>query len=246
MVGKVLGVLGGMGPLATADFFAKLVAMTPASRDQDHLPVVIVSDPRIPDRTAALERGDRQTVLDALLEGAARLQSSGAHAVVIPCNTAHAWAPLLRERMALPLLAITDAAVSMLTERIRPGGKVLVLGTRGTLRFDLYGVPLRLAGFVPARLHPRLNAEVAAVIEAVKAGRIAHAQARFAPLFDRIMAADAPPDAILLACTELPVAAGGLIAVRSELIDATAALARACIRWATDAATKEGSPCVPC
>lgn len=245
MVGRVLGVLGGMGPLATADFFAKLVALTPACRDQDHLPVVIVSDPRIPDRTTALERGDRAVVLDAMLAGVARLQSSGAQAVVIPCNTAHAWAPLLRQRMTLPLLAITDAAISLLSERIGPGDKVLVLGTRGTLRFDLYGDPLRRAGFVPARLNPRLNAEVAAVIDAVKAGHVGPAQVRFATLLDRIMAADTPPDAILLACTELPVAAGGLIDTRSDLIDATAALARACIRWATDVTATEDTPCVP-
>src|SRR5215204_4118179 len=87
---RTIGILGGMGPLATADLYRKIILATPASCDQEHLPVVIDADPRVPDRTTAL-RGDGPDPLPALAVGAHRLRTAGAGVVVIVCNTAHAF-----------------------------------------------------------------------------------------------------------------------------------------------------------
>src|ERR1700735_4777136 len=86
----MLGVLGGMGPLASAQFMLRLTLLTPASRDQDHIPTVLWSDPRVPDRTRRhLAGGDDP--LPRLLRGIAGLRNAGCGAIAIPCNTAHAW-----------------------------------------------------------------------------------------------------------------------------------------------------------
>ena len=86
----MLGVLGGMGPLATADFFAKLVAATSANADSDHVPVLILSEPRIPPRPPAI-MGRGESPLPALLARRDQLLAAGATFLAIPCNTAHFW-----------------------------------------------------------------------------------------------------------------------------------------------------------
>lgn len=92
---RVLGVLGGMGPLATARFYDAVVRATPAGHDQGHIPTVIWSDPRIPDRTAAILAGGPSPV-PAMVDGARKLETAGAETLAIPCNTAHAFLPELR------------------------------------------------------------------------------------------------------------------------------------------------------
>src|SRR5271163_2765301 len=87
---RVLGVLGGMGPLASAQFMLRLTLLTPAERDQDHVPAVLWSDPRVPSRTQSTFTA-AQDPLPWLLRGVAGLRHAGCGAIAIPCNTAHRW-----------------------------------------------------------------------------------------------------------------------------------------------------------
>lgn len=86
---KVVGIIGGMGPLATADFFLKLTRATPVKSERDHLHVIIESDPSIPDRTEAILSGDLKGLADALCQIARRLERMGAQLIGMPCNSAH-------------------------------------------------------------------------------------------------------------------------------------------------------------
>ena len=86
----MLGVIGGMGPLATADFFHKLIAATPAAGDEDHVPVLIHSVPQLPSRPAAILRGGASP-LPQLMQARDRLLTAGATMLAMPCNTAHYW-----------------------------------------------------------------------------------------------------------------------------------------------------------
>jgi len=86
----MLGVLGGMGPMATVDFLKKLVEATPAARDQDHLGVMVAQAPGIPDRTGAI-LGEGPDPLPAMTIALRRLEAAGATRIAIPCNTAHHW-----------------------------------------------------------------------------------------------------------------------------------------------------------
>ncbi len=89
-----VGLIGGLGPAATVDLYDKLVRFTPAKCDQEHFKVVVEQNPQTPDRTAALLEGGVDPTL-ALYNGASRLEADGCDAIIIPCNTAHAFIPYL-------------------------------------------------------------------------------------------------------------------------------------------------------
>ena len=97
----VVGAVGGMGPAATAEAFRRIVAATPAQRDQDHLHVIIDSDPLIPDRTRALLHGGSDP-RPRLIAAARRLEAAGAQVLCMPCNTAHAIHADVRGNSAFP------------------------------------------------------------------------------------------------------------------------------------------------
>src|SRR5580693_7157836 len=126
MTEKILGVLGGMGPLASAQFMLRLTLLTPASRDQEHVPAVLWSDPRVPDRTAG-KLGGGADPLPWLLRGVRGLRAAGCGAIAIPCNTAHGWFDEMAAE-GLPILHIVDAAAVALRQ-VAPEGVVGVMGT---------------------------------------------------------------------------------------------------------------------
>ena len=97
-----LGILGGMGPQATQDFYQRILDRTDASCDQEHLPTLIWSDTSMPDRTAAILGGDAEGCYRRLLDGARLLERGGCTALAIPCNTSHYVADRLRLRRGHP------------------------------------------------------------------------------------------------------------------------------------------------
>lgn len=117
-------VLGGMGPLATTDFLRKVIDATPASKDQDHIPVVVWSVPQIPDRSASIF-GSGESPWPTIREGVRRLEQVGAGCIAFACNTAHCWYEELRKGCGVLLLHIGDTAAERLVER---GAARVVLG----------------------------------------------------------------------------------------------------------------------
>ena len=225
----LLGVLGGMGPLATVDFLQKLIEETPASRDQDHIPVITYSVPQIPDRPLAIT-GNGESPLPHMLEGVRTLKRAGATAVAIACNTAHYWYDELVAEGGMPMLHIADAACVDLAGVQRIG----LLATQGTIA----------AGFYQARLAARgveclLSSEdeqrtlVLPAIECVKRNDLAQAHA-LATRAARCLMTQGPRGAqrIIMGCTEIPLALDYQPSdVAEHCIDATRALARACVTW---------------
>jgi aspartate racemase len=153
----LLGLLGGMGPQATADFYQKFIKLTPARVDQEHLPILIVSDPTIPDR-----------------------------------------------RVHVPFFDIVQSSAAECRRRFPQGGRALVLATWGTQQVGLYDDPLARAGFTLTTQSAKADEMVQRIIAAVKIGRLAHAEADMAAL---LTSPSLVADVILLACTELPIAA---------------------------------------
>ena len=128
--GALLGVLGGMGPAATADFYAKLVKDTPADRDQEHIPVVLIADPRIADRSQAIESDEGRGVLAAMLQRLRYLESAGVSAIALPCSTAHFWLPGLRAHTPIPFISLVEASVREARRRSPQGTRALVPAAR--------------------------------------------------------------------------------------------------------------------
>jgi aspartate racemase len=229
MTEAVLGVLGGMGPLASAEFMRRLTLLTRAERDQDHIPAVLWSDPRVPDRTAARHGG--ADPLPALLRGISGLEAAGCGAIAIPCNTAHGWFDAMQARTRLPILHIVDAAADELARLGVRGGAIGVMGTAGTLAMRLYQDRLAERGYdclIPP--DTEMSALVTPGIAAVKANRVADG---YAPLADaaRNLAARGAR-AVVLGCTEIPLAIAAGPPLPFAVADTLDSLARAAIRWA--------------
>ena len=107
---RTVGVLGGMGALATVDFLNKLVLATPAACDQEHIPLLVRFCPEVPDRADAL-LGCGPSPVSALVAAALSIEQDGAQCLVIPCNTAHAWYDDISNSITIPILHIVDAAL---------------------------------------------------------------------------------------------------------------------------------------
>ena len=142
-----LGVIGGMGPQATLQFCQRIIDLTAARSDQEHLPMLILNDTEMPDRTAALLSGDLAPVRDRLLADARTLEGWGATAIAVTCNTAHAFLPALEGELTVPI-------VNMVTEtaKVLEGlgcRRVGILATDGTLRTGLYHKALEERGIEP-------------------------------------------------------------------------------------------------
>jgi aspartate racemase len=217
-----LGVLGGMGPLATAHFLRRLVELTAAGRDQDHVPVVVWGDATIPDRVGPIF-GRGESPLPAMLEGLEVLVDAGATTIAVVCNTAHHWYDAMTKAVSVPILHIADAALSELPSGT---GAVGLIATRGTLQSGFFQTRLAALGrnvVVPDDAEQ--DTLVLPGIAAVKAGWPEEA----ADLFRRAGAALAArgAGALILACTE--VSAAWPTKVEVPVVDATDALARACI-----------------
>ena len=228
--GEIIGILGGMGPAATADFYGKLVAMTPVQRDQDHLRTVIWSDPTVPDRTEALlGRGPDPTPW--LLRGCRVLREAGATVIAIPCNAAHAFVPRFAEQAGLPIVHMIDEVAKHLAALDPPIGTVGLLATNGTIRSGLYQDWLGRVGLDLVLPDPASQAEeVTAAIRALKAGERGAAVAE--PLrWAAKRLVDRGAQAVIAGCTEIPL---GLAPAEVDvpLIDPAAVLARALIRRA--------------
>lgn len=228
--GGVVGVLGGMGPLATVDFLSKMLAATPAANDQEHVPFVVSAIPQVPDRTRAF-RGEGESPLPAMADSARRLKAAGAGLVVIVCNTAHLWFDELREAVGLPMIHLVDAAIDEAVDVAGPDGRVGLLGTDATVASGLYfNRGTSAAAPIQWRLPTarEMTEFVMPGIEAVKAGELDAGRARLVAAAEALKGRGAT--VVILGCTEIPVV---LDAGTSPLpvVDATAALARQAVSW---------------
>jgi len=217
-----------MGPLATVDFLNKLTQATPAARDQDHIPMVVHFCPQIPDRSDALA-AQAPSPLPSMMAAAQQIERAGAQALVIPCNTAHAWYEELSASLGIPLLHIVDAAVAQIPLALRhePVG---LLATRGTLASGIY--TLRQPGLNWVQpLEQEMSDWVMPAVRAVKSGDLDRAGQFLQSAILSLQRRGAR--SIMLGCTELPLAHAG-DAHDVPLIDATQALALSAIRWALD------------
>lgn len=232
MTDKVLGVLGGMGPLASAHFMLRLTLLTPAARDQDHIPAVLWSDPRVPDRTAG-HLGTGPDPLPWLLQGIRGLRAAGCGTIAIPCNTAHGWLEPMAQAAGVPILHIVDAAATDLRRIGVFGGTIGLMGTAATLAMRLYQDRLGQQGWNVIEPKPaEMEQLVTPSIASVKANRVAEAHQPLAEVVNSLAARGAA--AIVLGCTEVPlgIQAGPVETLCAPVVDTIDALARAAIAWA--------------
>lgn len=200
---KRLGILGGMGPAASAEFINRLIQQTPASCDQDHIPFVLWNEPRTPDRSTSM-RACNDDPLPYLKEGILSLKSVGCDYIVIPCNSAHYWYDELA-KLDIPIIHIVDSVVDELKNLDILNQTTGVMGTHGTIEYGIYQHRLESQGWkciVPDSTE--MDYFVQPAIDFIKAGKLVEANLLLVKVIDSLISRGAK--AVVLGCTELPLA----------------------------------------
>ena len=224
------GVLGGVGPDATVDFMAKIVAMTEAERDQDHLRMLVDHNPHVPNRQAAILAGGDDPG-PALAEMALRLEAGGADFLVIPCNTAYVFEDAIIAATTIPLISIITESIAAIRERVPDASDIGVLATDGCLESGIYQSGIEAAGMTPVLPEPGELEQIMVLINSIKAGNQSKAAAAgMKSLAEALVHRGA--QAIIAGCTEIPLVLADE-AVTVPLVASTDALAMKTVRLAT-------------
>ena len=200
---KRLGILGGMGPAASAEFITRLIQQTPATRDQDHIPFVLWNEPRIPDRSTSMRNGD-DNPLPYLIDGIQALKYTGCDLIVIPCNTAHFWHNEL-VKLNVPIIHIVDSVADALRDVNVVNTKIGIMGTQATVEFGLYQYMLTKLGWdciVPSK--EEMDTSVQPSIDLIKGGKVEQARLMLMTVVKSLIERGAK--AVVLGCTEIPLA----------------------------------------
>ncbi len=223
---KTIGIIGGMGPLATSDLFKKIIDITDADKDQDYPRVLIDNNINIPDRTMAILHGGESPVPE-MVRSATILSEMGADVLIIPCNTAHYFYNIIADSVNIPVLnMIKETAAEALAKGCKKAG---LLATDGTIQTGIYSNVFESSGIemiVPEG--DRQEAVMDIIYNGVKAGKkeydVTDYKNTIQDLFDR------GAETVILGCTELPLAMD-LYNVKAASIDPTMALAKAAVRF---------------
>jgi aspartate racemase len=200
---KKLGVLGGMGPAASAEFYRRLTDQTPATCDQEHIPCVIWSDPTVPDRSTSLINRD-DLPWEKLKQGILGLKNAGCDHIVIPCNTAHFWYDKM-STLGVPITHIVGSVAEELRALKIYSGTIGIIGTKATMRMGLYQNYLGKLGWscITPETYEMDNL-IQPAIDLVKSGDIGTAHNMLLKAIDKLIPWGV--DAVVLGCTEIPLA----------------------------------------
>jgi len=234
-----LGVLGGVGPAATVDFMGKVVRNTKAERDQDHIKMIVEHNPQIPDRTANLVGGGEDPTV-ALYAACRRLESEGASAIAIPCNTAHAFVEHIQPHLGVPIVNMLTEVVRHIVAAYGQGARVGLLATSGTIASGVYhDAAQELVDIVvPDPQHQDMVMRAIYGPRGVKAGFTqGECEILVEAAIDHL--AESGAYVQILGCTELPLIFPQVDALPLKsgatvaLIDPTDVLAKRCVALAT-------------
>lgn len=227
---KTVGVLGGMGPEATVDFMAKVIALTDANCDQEHVRMLVDHNPHVPNRQDAI-LGDGEDAGPVLAAMARQLEASGADFLAIPCNTAYVFEDAILAATHVPLISIIGVSIAAAQESAPGAERIGVLATDGCLRSGIYQSGLEAAGLGAELPTEEEMRELMALIKAIKGGKQTDATGRdVASLAEALVSRGA--GAIIAGCTEIPLVLGE-DAVSVPLISSTDALAEITVKLAT-------------
>lgn len=220
---KTLGILGGLGPLATVYFMDLIVKMTEAKKDQDHISMIILNHAAIPDRTEFILDATKPNPLPMMIEDAKKLQSAGADYVVMPCNTAHFFYEQIQHNIDIPMLNIIEETVKFARDE-KKVKKLGILATKGTVSAGSYQRMCENYGVewaVPSLQDEQSLMNI--IYNQVKAGKKANIT-EFIKIIENMKADGC--DAVTLGCTELSVINKDFALCREDVVDSLEVLAK--------------------
>ena len=204
---KTIGILGGMGPEATLNCYAAIIRSTPADTDQKHLRVIIDSNPKVPDRTAAII-GKGASPVPSLVAGCRTLQSAGADFIIIPCVSAHFFLEAVRQKIKLPILSIFDAVTERISSSHPHIQTVGLMGTTGTIDGGHFQKRLAEAGLKAMVPDEKRQSDVMAAIYDIKNSNPTRSRRQISSALAAIAETLVSNGAqgIIAGCTEVPLA----------------------------------------
>ena len=134
---KTIGILGGVGPEATAELFKRIVRRTPAKNDQQHIPIIVINNPQIPDRTKAI-LGEGESPISDLINTAKKLEANNVDYILLPCNTAHYFIDDIQKEIKTPIINMVEETVSFITKNYPSVKKIGMISTTGTIKTKIY------------------------------------------------------------------------------------------------------------
>lgn len=198
---KIIGILGGMGPEATADLYLRIIKATPAKRDRDHPRVIIYSNSKVPDRTAAII-GTGPSPMPELIRAGKRLEEAGADFIIIPCNTAHYFIDQLQRELRVPILNMIRLSATKARATFPKAKRAGLLATDGTIRSGLYEAAYREVGIEILEPTPERQVDVMkAIYQCIKAGNLIDGGLLLRSVANDLIAAGA--EMIICGCTEV-------------------------------------------
>jgi aspartate racemase len=223
---KIVGIIGGMGPEATVDLMQRIIRLTPATDDKDHIRCIVDNNPKVPSRIRAIIDGDGEDPGPVMADMARRLEAWGADFLVIPCNTAHAYYDAVQQAVSIPVINMIDRVVAAVKTRFGTEKKIGMLASPAVAITKLYTRRFESLGIMEAWPDSEHQDLLFTVIRQVKTGRISpglHQQ--YARVCGHL--ADQGVRAAVVACTELSALGGDL---PIEVIDASQVLAEAIVQ----------------
>ena len=223
--GKTLGVLGGMGPAASAEFMKIMAVKAPATKDQEHPRIILLSSPQTPDRTAYL-LGKGENPEPYLFNGLQTLAEWGSDIVAVTCNTAHYYIDRFRDSLSRPVVHIIDETIR--ESRSRSAEGAWLTATLGTMKSGIYQKHAEASGYtflIPAE---ELQEPIHRVTDLVKAGKYEEAGKIFKKLCKKLWKIKKVP--VVAGCTEIPIAYEYTGLPSEMCISSLEALADGCLR----------------
>lgn len=167
---KIVGILGGMGPEATVDLMQRIIDLTPALDDIDHIRCIVDNNPKVPSRIKAIIEGKGEDPGPCMADMGKRLESWGAHFLVIACNTAHYYYDAVQDAVEIPVINLIDLVVSHVKENFPEYGKVGLLASPAVSMTGLYTKRFKKMGIQDVWPDPLYQELLLQVIKAVKKG----------------------------------------------------------------------------
>jgi aspartate racemase len=224
---QVVGIIGGMGPEATVDLMQRIIRLTPAMDDKDHIRCIVDNNPKVPSRIKAIIEGDGEDPGPVMADMGRRLEAWGADFLVIPCNTAHYYYDAVQKAVKIPVINMIDRVVDQIRAEFGKEKHIGILASPAVALTKLYTRRLEILGMTevwPDTLHQDLLFNI---IRQVKAGRMSpdlHRQ--YALVCDHLK--DLGVRVAIVACTELSALGGKNLSLVT--IDASQILAEAIVR----------------
>ena len=227
-MGKRLGIIGGMGPLATVKLFEMIVLMTKANSDQEHIHILIDNNTSISDRTNYILNGDGEDPRVQLVQSAQNLEKIGADYLVMPCNTAHFFYDEVVKEVGIPFINMIDETGKYIRNNNKNIDKIGLLATEGTIKAKVYDEVLKNYNIEVLKPSKENQKYITKLIYNIKEGINPDLEGFYIAM-DELKKQGV--EVFIAGCTEISVAID-LYSLEGNIVDAMKVLAISAIKYA--------------